>query len=409
MSRKNSPGQQPVFLSAFIIGQFILFGCPVQLTAKSSFQERSLPRPDVELEIILPGSSRGPFKLMVINGRRIGGLIHRQHLKINDPDLAAAFTAIDVWADGEPNAVRVRLSIIYNDLSNQEWWKDKKEKVAGSLLIREGESARLPELAQFGIEPFEIKATKAGPVEFQPGHGPRIINNTKSLEVVVMGKLYNLYQIRIKNHSPKDVVAYKISTGNSTVTNSSSGHAYGNVPPIIPAGATHEDDLLGLNADEEVIRIPVVVFADGSFEGDAKLAAAFLATEQGIRIQAPHVLRMVDQALQVDDAELQTSFLKLEAQLWAIPEAIDKQSAIDLLKSKYSSFDDKTINGLYEELKGGLYEARNRALSPLGDTKRNIQEDEQGQKSDANTRATMLREVLKRIKNDLEIMIASTR
>ena len=82
----------------------------------------------------------------------------------------------------------------------------------------------------------------------------------------------------------------------------------------------------------------------------------------------------------VEAAGIKEAFGKLEGQLWGIAEAINKQSAVELLRSRYPSFDDKTISRLYEELKGGMYEARNRVLSPIGDIKRRIQEDEQRQK-----------------------------
>ena len=405
MSKKDYSGWRIAYHSALFVSQLILLIGSVNFALASSSQERRFPQPDLALEIILPNSSRSPLKLTV----RGMTLIQRQQLAINDPKLAADFTAVDVWADGEGNAIRVRLSIIYNDLSNQEWWKDKKEKVAGSLLIREGESARLTELAQFGIEPFEMRAINARPVVVQPGEGPRIVNNTKSLEVVRLEKSLDGYQIWLKNNSSKNVVAYTISTGDRSL--SAAGVVYGNIRPAIAAGATSDEiRLYGATVEEDRITIPVVVFEDGSFEGDIKLAAQFLVSGEGIRIQAPHVLRMVEQTLQVDDAELQTALDKLEAQLWVIPEAIDKQSAVELLKSKYPSFEDEIISGLYEALKGGLYQARNMALAPIGDIKRRIQEDEQRQElSPVATGARLLREGLTRIKNDFERIIAAKR
>lgn len=402
MSKIDCSGWRIAYHSALFVSQLILLTGSVNLALASSSQERRFPQPDLALEIILPNSSRPPLKLTVFNGGRSMTLIQRQQLAINDPKLAADFTAVDVWADGEGNSIRVRLSIIYNDLSNQEWWKDKKEKVAGTLLIREGESARLTELAQFGIAPFEMRAINARPVAVQPVEGPRIINNTKSLEVVRLEKSLDGYQIWLKNDSSKNVVAYTISTGNSS--RSAHGVGYGNIRPAIAAGATSDEiHLYGPNVEKDGVTIPVVVFEDGSFEGEPELAAQFVVSGEGIRIQAPHVLRMIEQTLEFDDAELPTAFEKLEAQLWAIPEAIDKQSALELLKAKYSSFDEKTINSLYEALKGGLYQARNMALSPIGDVKRRIQEDEQRQDSNLLiTRTKLLRETLTRIKNDFE-------
>lgn len=84
-------------------------------------------------------------------------------------------------------------------------------------------------------------------------------------------------------------------------------------------------------------------------------------------------------------------------------EAIDKQSALELLKIEYPSFDERTINRLYEELKGGLYNARNHALAPIGDVKRRIEEEAGRQDSNpAASRTHLLRQTLMSIKSDFE-------
>ena len=237
----------------------------------------------------------------------------------------------------------------------------------------------------------------------QPGTGPRIINNTKSLEVIRLEKSLDGYHLWIKNKSNKSVVAYSILVSNDKII---SGIRFRTILSGFAAGATSDEiTIFDSNVEQDGITIPAVVFDDGSFEGDAKLAAQFLVSQEGIGIQAPHVLRMIEQTLEVDDAELQAAFFKLEAQLWLIPEAIDKQSAIELIKSKYPSFDDQTISRLYEDLKGGLYEARNRALTPLGDLKRHIQEDDRQDPG----RAVLLRKTLERIKSDFERIIALKR
>ena len=409
MSKKSSLGWRIACLSSLFVSQLILIIGSVDLAKVAFSQERRSPQPDLALEIILPNSSRSPLKLTVFKSGRSMTLIQRQQLTINDSKLAGDFTAVDVWADGEGDAIRVRLSIIYNDLSNQELWKDKKEKVAGSLLIREGGSARLTELAQFGIEPFEMRTINARPIVFQPGEGPRIINKTKSLEVVRLEKSLDAYHIWLKNNSSKNVVAYTISTGDTSL--SAEGVGRGNIRPAIAAGATSDEiHLSAAKLEGDGITIPVVVFEDGSFEGDIELAARSIVSGDGISMQAPHVLLMIEQTLAVNDAELPAAFEKLETQLWAIPEAIEKESALEFLKVKYPTFDDKTISTLYEVLKGGLYEARNMALAPIGDVKRRIQEDEERQESNpVTTRAKLLREALTRIKNDFERIIGSKR
>ncbi|HSB12299.1 MAG TPA: hypothetical protein VLM38_22620, partial [Blastocatellia bacterium] len=116
--------------------------------------------PEIALDIILPELPQPRVRFAG------GGLIRRESLKIIDPTAAGDFTAVDVQARAEGDSMTVRLSIIYNDISNQEWWKDKKERVVGTWVIQRGESVSPSELAAFGIEPFELKVIDAKPVVF---------------------------------------------------------------------------------------------------------------------------------------------------------------------------------------------------------------------------------------------------
>lgn len=401
MNTKSHPSGIPTLMILPLLISTMILHASTQ--GRSRLQERRLPKPDLGLEIVLPNKSVPSLKLAVLNGRRSTTIVRRQLLAISDPILAADFTGVDIWADGEAGAIRVRLSIVYNDLSNQEWWKEKKETIVGSFLVHEGESIRPAELGRFGIDPFEMRVIEARPVVFEPGKGPRITNRTTTLEVVGLEKSLDRYRLLLQNNSGKNVAAYTISTTNGSLSMSDPAGP-GLTEPVIAAGASsHGTHLTASDVEEGGITISVVVFEDGSFEGDPELAARFMARWKGITIQAPQILPLIEQTLEADDVELQAAFEKLEADLWAMPEAIDKHSALELLKTAYPSFDPKTVDSLYEELKGGLYSARNRALGPIGEVKRRIEEAEGRQDSDpAATRTLLLRETLTRIKSDFE-------
>lgn len=76
----------------------------------------------------------------VRQNHRATALVRRGQLKINDPQAAEGVTAVDVWADLEAGGVRFRLSIIYNDLSDPGWWKDKREKLLGDFAVAFGQT-----------------------------------------------------------------------------------------------------------------------------------------------------------------------------------------------------------------------------------------------------------------------------
>ena len=112
-------------------------------------------KPELVLEITVSDATSPKIRL----GGRYGSgggasLVLRKSLSITDPNAANGFTAIDVNAMPEGNAIRVTLSVIYNDVNVQEWWRNKDEKPGGSYLIREGEASVASELTKFGIEPF---------------------------------------------------------------------------------------------------------------------------------------------------------------------------------------------------------------------------------------------------------------
>lgn len=372
--------------------------------AGSGRQQEKVQRSELGLEISLPDSRRPRLRLV---GPRGGGgmtLILRESLKINDPRAAGDFTALDVRSAVEGEAMRVNLYVIYNDVSMQEWWKDKKEKAAGSYLIREGEPVWPTELAQFGIEPFEMKLISAGPIVFKPGEGPRIINNTTALEVARLEKHLDSYLIALKNISSKNVVAYTILTGSSGVSSSNGGR--GN--PVIAAGAiTRETHLYAPNVELDGITISNVIFDDGSFEGDAKIATQFLAASEGVNIQSPSVLRMIEQTLKVDDSDLRAAFIKLEAELWVIPEAMYKPAALQFLKTKFPAQDENNLSTLYEDFKGGLYDARNIALSALGDTVRSVKSLEE--RGDFASAVESIRRTLERLRETFGKIVAAQR
>lgn len=355
------------------------------------FAQTSVESSELGLEIVLSDDSGERIRF----ARGGATLILRNRLRVNDPNAAGEFTAIDVHAERAADGMTVRLAVIYNDISDQEWWKDKKERIVGSYLIRAGETVRASELDQFGIEPLEMKTIDAKPVVLKPGEGPPIIN-APSLEVERIERNLDSYRIWLKNKSDKNIVAYTVSTGRGGSIRSR-GFAYGRTTTLIAAGGTSKEIYLGPQV--ESIKITDVIFDDGSIEGDPRVAAQFSAEAEGVKIQSPSVLRMIERTLKVEDSDLRDAFDKLEADLWVIPEAIDKPSALELLKTKFPAYDEKTRSALYENLKRGLYEARNIALSDIGSARRSVQELEQ--RSQFTSAVELIRRTLDRLRDTL--------
>lgn len=193
---------------------------------------------------------------------------------------------------------------------------------------------------------------------FQPDEFPVVMNESEALEVTGLAKFNGSFHLQLKNNSGKSVVAYFLFFGHGD-----RGHeeGIGHRGPLIFPGDTYQEDHLSANYLADTIKIGTVVFDDDSFEGDLNLAAQVVARREGIRVQSTSVLPMIDATLAVNDASLPEAFDKLQAQLSIIPEAMDKASAMELLKSRYPCFDKRMISKLYEYFKMGLYEGKNLA------------------------------------------------
>jgi hypothetical protein len=357
------------------------------------------PPDELGLEITLSDNPK-PYLLMERGGATV---IQRRTLTINNQQAAGDFTGVDLYANQENGGIKVQLWIVYNDLSNQEWWKDKKERALGEYLVREDAPISPRELIDFGIVPFELRVVRLKSRVFQPGEGPKITNLTVSLQVDRLEKISAHYQMTLKNSSGKRVIWYSVRCGGAGVGRSS--------PPVSRAHEYSENDLLTVphlpaqGVERDGIKISSVVFDDGTFEGDQMEAVRVLAQREGFKIQSPSVLERVRATLGAGDDEIVAQCLKLEAGLWTIPEAIDKASALERLKAEYPHFDDRTIGSLYESLKTGLYYARNHALTYLGQFKRDIGEGGAVQRLSTTDQIERGRIVLTRLKEDFETIL----
>ena len=349
------------------------------------------------LDFVTPGDRYPWMRAQLRVGNNIV-IVHRNELIVSDAEKAGDFTAVYVKAELDGDVVKVTLSIIYNDLSDREWVLHKRETPAGFYELHDDESVRPVELSQFGIAPFELKLINAKGRPVKPGEGPRIINKTTSLQVEKVEMHMDGYHLWLRNTSDKSVTAFTMTGRNRGVTAASEiGH------PIIVPGKTHEVRPGSIPGDE--ITISLALFEDGSFEGDSEQGLRLAANAEGMRIEAPSVLRRIEQVLMIDDGEFTAAFDKLEAELWLISEAIDKQSAIDLLRIEQPSLDDKRLSELYEDLKGGLYDARNLALREMGNDRRNAKN--RFKDEDILSTAKYLRETLERVKQSLERIVSS--
>jgi hypothetical protein len=187
------------------------------------------------------------------------------------------------------------------------------EKQVGSYSIREGEQIETNELTEVGIAPFTIRVIRMPTTGTNP---PRIVNRTKSLEVVGLeGVVSNFpqYKITAHNSSAKSVRALFLRSGPDVTAPLSTYHQGRDGENVFAPGG-YSDFLMRLPLDADLqggsyrpnvasnyqIVIATAIFEDGSYEGELGPAQMFLSFEVGRKLALEHLNSLIDQALNSD-------------------------------------------------------------------------------------------------------------
>ncbi len=233
---------------------------------------------------------------------------------------------------------------------------------------------------------------------------PRIINLTKAIEVVEVEKSHNGYrygyQFSLKNNSDKDIIYLELSSENSGIGSGSKGAS--REDSLIRSGKIYKEvhSFPVSEVEKYGLTIKMILFSDGTFEGDEKSAAMVLVKSEGSKLQAAKLLPVIEQILNVSDEELPEEFDKLEARLRQMQEPINQLSAIEFLKKKYPTFDEETILELCKKFKDGFNWVNNVAQSHVRETKQQLQK--QGESLSTADRIAMLKRALNFIKAHLK-------
>jgi hypothetical protein len=160
---------------------------------------------------------------------------------------------------------------------------ETKDQIA-SFVLAEGESAKVSELARFGIEPCLIRMIR---VEPSIANVPLIVNPVASLVAVVVPIVSTLptFRLRLTNNSEKAILAMVWHTEArgkrlmSSLPQGKLGRA------LIGPNAEYQLTVDYDNPDPTAVNmsfiIEAVIYEDGSFEGDSAAASHFLEFVEG--------------------------------------------------------------------------------------------------------------------------------
>ncbi len=302
-------------------------------------------RDDLAVEIFNEGNHGSQFPVVARPG---GGMMQmgpgRQLPGWKQPEGALPLTQLRFRALMEGESVRVRVFAVFDD----SWPVDApgpkygpREQFVASYLIREGETACAQELADFGLEPPLLRVVRATPRLVEPpiAVGGEALSKLKSVEVISIWldpAAPASYRLSLRNLSPKDIAAIEIY---ESVEGRGGGGSLtmraGPTRPLIAAGGRLETHVGGGGSSGRMTpqgfvpdppRAPTfvvgtVVFADGTYEGEAEVAARMEGREAGRRFQLECVVSLLkalresldlDQKVAIKDLKERVSNLRID-------------------------------------------------------------------------------------------------
>jgi hypothetical protein len=330
---------------------------------------------DLALEVQNPGGfpsyltvrdSAASGSALFYSFRRVGGV------PVDDPRYV---TAIQMSYRAEGAAVRLEVGVLFGRFDHNDTPRSLEgvpRETVGRYLIPLNTSARLDDLARYGIEPFEVRTVPPKP---EVPNLPAIDNRTTALDVVGVGEDRTTYPVQLKNISQKNVVALELRSPRDRGSSGQRGAA--KLPRVLIApGEIHtvqcsidrtgRSTSTGFVADSparQVIVISAVVFDDGSWDGESETAAALLAWLHGFRLQLARIVTGLEALLRSgsnDPAEVR-------ALAAGLPEE-PSRSEIDAAAARFGALRPEA---LARELHQSLRLRRDQLLSLLKDYDRN--------------------------------------
>ena len=240
------------------------------------------------------------------------------------------------------------------------------EETVSTYRTRENETISLDALKTFGVDPFIIKVVRVVPAS---SSRPTIINRTKSVEVVGLEPLISsipAFKMTLHNLSDKKISALTLNVvrnGMNAVTGMPQG---ADGKPAIESGGYAEfrlplrEEARSSPAGYELVAPPnqqiaisSVVFEDGSYEGDPKLAAEYRAFALGRKIEMKRFLPMLQGALDANDSDNANAPSRLRSSLRALSFETDIADFAALFQA-FPSISQKSLSSAAQSSIHGL-------------------------------------------------------
>jgi hypothetical protein len=290
-----------------------------------------------------------------------------------DIPLGVSVLKVEFWL--EQGAVRLELHAYLGEIAPgsrpPDWEKLQKIKIA-SRLVHEGETITVEETKRVGVEPFQVRISRAAPWSVGP---PEIVNKTQALTVEGTTEQRPAYIVRLHNVSAKTITAIKWY---GAVDNREQGGAGQRGARLIPPGklfqayqrfASGDESSAGQSNSELPARrqivIAAVLFEDGSFEGEPDTAAGMAAQWTGESLQLARLMQLLRNVLVNGDGDQTTRLTKLKADITALNVDVDPAVTTNLLIHFPGVSEDMRQRRITLEFKAGLMFAKDNLLREI--------------------------------------------
>lgn len=236
---------------------------------------------------------------------------------------ALPIRAVQIVARPENERVRVNVSLLTGARFHEH------EEAVASYLVGVDEQVLVRELAEFGVEPYRVGVVKRDAPAAAP---PAVVNQTQSVEV--SGVEFDFTKAKaikytLRDLSDKEVLAvslYATREGRRWMTGLrfdregraliKPGGVYADSMPVGSSAAPGADGYVPLTPDTFVVA--AVVFADGSYEGDAGAAVAVRSIRAGDKIQLTRIVALLREALAAPDSNTTEAVARLRERVAAL-------------------------------------------------------------------------------------------
>lgn len=265
--------------------------------------------------------------------------------------------AVRVTSQLEAGQVRVFVSTLSGEKALEN------EVPVTKFLIREKQKIVVNELKQFGIEPFEIRLVRVTPT---PLAIPAVDNKVGSL-VIVNTEVANdstlpTYKLTLVSHANKNIIALGIDVlvdGKIVLTGihqNPEGQVFIvpektyqlKVAAVRRAQPGTEGYSPGSPPNQKIL-IKSAVFEDGTFEGDAEIAATVMARRAGEKMAILKLMPLLANAISSADANVPEGLKKLEAQV----SMVSTEAEPEVLQSLLTEFPQLKQSATFD-IKGAI-------------------------------------------------------